>query len=45
MFGEWSPNGEVAIIEDPYYGDLNGFEKNFQQVVQFSEKLLSSLNL
>ncbi|CAG8687338.1 8482_t:CDS:2, partial [Ambispora leptoticha] len=30
LFGEYDPEGD-RYIRDPYYGGLNGFERNFQQ--------------
>ncbi|RUS22258.1 phosphotyrosine protein phosphatase I superfamily [Endogone sp. FLAS-F59071] len=44
LFGEFDPQGE-RIIEDPYYGGLQGFEHNFQQVSRASEGLLHHLGL
>ncbi|KAI8799522.1 phosphotyrosine protein phosphatase I superfamily [Cladochytrium replicatum] len=42
LFGEFDPNGE-RIIADPYYGGINGFEHNFQQVTRCSEGFLKHL--
>ncbi|RHZ79322.1 hypothetical protein Glove_149g150 [Diversispora epigaea] len=44
LFGEYDPLG-VKIIEDPYYGGMDDFEKNFQQVTRCSEAFLQSLEL
>ncbi|CAI2175118.1 497_t:CDS:2 [Funneliformis geosporum] len=44
LFGEYDPQGEI-LIQDPYYGGINGFEKNFQQVTRCSESFIESLNL
>ncbi|CAB4394293.1 uncharacterized protein OCT59_010960 [Rhizophagus irregularis] len=44
LFGEYDPQGE-HIIRDPYYGGIDGFEKNFQQVTRCSEAFIKSLNL
>lgn len=42
MFGEYDPKGE-KVIEDPYYGGMDGFEKNLQQVIRCSHAFLESL--
>ncbi|KAJ3413064.1 DEAD-box ATP-dependent RNA helicase [Chytridiales sp. JEL 0842] len=42
LFGEFDPQGE-RVIEDPYYGGIDGFEHNFQQVVRASVGFLKSL--
>nr|KAJ3418781.1 hypothetical protein HK105_007851 [Polyrhizophydium stewartii] len=44
LFGEFDPNGE-RIIEDPYYGGIDGFEHNFQQVERASRGFLKHLGL
>ncbi|CAG8527970.1 15235_t:CDS:2 [Funneliformis caledonium] len=44
LFGEYDPQGE-RLIQDPYYGGIGGFEKNFQQVTRCSEAFIESLNL
>lgn len=41
MFGEWRTDksfGEVVV--DPYYGGIDGFEVNFQQLCHFSDEFL-----
>ncbi|ODQ78702.1 hypothetical protein BABINDRAFT_38768 [Babjeviella inositovora NRRL Y-12698] len=42
LFGEWNtePGKFSNIVEDPYYGGINGFEHNFEQVSHFSENFL-----
>ncbi|KAJ3357126.1 hypothetical protein HDU83_008633 [Entophlyctis luteolus] len=42
LFGEYDAQGE-RIIEDPYYGGIDGFEHNFQQVSRASYGLLAAL--
>ncbi|KAI9595107.1 protein-tyrosine phosphatase [Syncephalis fuscata] len=42
LFGDYDPNGE-RIIKDPYDGDEDGFENNFQQVLRCSNAFLQSL--
>lgn len=44
LFGEFDPEGD-RIIRDPYYGGINGFERNFQQVSRASEGFLQSLGM
>lgn len=46
LFGDWNTNGKYnKIVDDPYYGGINGFQYNFQQVKYFSEQfLLKELN-
>lgn len=46
LFGEYdSENPENPVIQDPYYGGIDGFETNFQQCVRSSQGLLRSLKL
>lgn len=41
LFGKWRTNEEFGkIVEDPYYGGINGFEVNFNQISHFSEEFL-----
>ncbi|KAI9207793.1 phosphotyrosine protein phosphatase I superfamily [Polychytrium aggregatum] len=42
LFGEYDPEGE-RIIEDPYYGGVDGFEHNFRQVTRASLGFLQHL--
>ncbi|ELR02855.1 hypothetical protein VC83_03067 [Pseudogymnoascus destructans] len=42
LFGEYS-GGKVEQIEDPYYGDDDGFEKAYEQAVRFSTNFLEEL--
>ncbi|CAO3617529.1 unnamed protein product [Cunninghamella blakesleeana] len=44
LFGEFDPQGD-RIIRDPYYGGIDGFDYNFEQVKRSSEGFLKSLNL
>ncbi|KAI8835735.1 phosphotyrosine protein phosphatase I superfamily [Chytridium lagenaria] len=41
LFGQYDPKGE-RIIEDPYYGGVEGFQHNFEQVTRASEGFLTS---
>jgi len=40
LFGEF---GDGAIVEDPYYGSNDGFERNFKQCTEYSVGLLKAL--
>ncbi|CCC67680.1 hypothetical protein NCAS_0A11220 [Naumovozyma castellii] len=41
MFGEWNLDGAYdKVVDDPYYGGVDGFEYNFKQVCNFSENFL-----
>lgn len=41
MFGEWNTDGKYdTIIEDPYYGEVDGFAYNIKQIQYFSEQFL-----
>lgn len=41
MFGEWNTDGKYdTIIEDPYYGGIDGFGYNIKQITYFSEQFL-----
>ncbi|KAJ3114263.1 hypothetical protein HDU96_002344 [Phlyctochytrium bullatum] len=42
LFGDYDPQGE-RIIKDPYYGGMDGFERNFAQVQRASEGFLKIL--
>lgn len=41
LFGEWRKDERFqVIVDDPYYGGINGFETNFQQICHFSREFL-----
>ncbi|KAK5778507.1 tyrosine protein phosphatase LTP1 PWA37_000236 [Arxiozyma heterogenica] len=41
LFGHWNTDGKYnKIVDDPYYGGIEGFEYNFNQVKYFSEEFL-----
>lgn len=44
LFGNWNnSNGKFdAIVDDPYYGGVDGFEHNFRQITHFSESFINS---
>ncbi|EDO18307.1 hypothetical protein Kpol_1039p58 [Vanderwaltozyma polyspora DSM 70294] len=42
LFGDWNTSGKFnKIVDDPYYGGIDGFEYNFKQVSYFSEEFLN----
>eukprot|EP01118_Nematostelium_gracile_P007955 TRINITY_DN260_c0_g1_i4.p1 TRINITY_DN260_c0_g1~~TRINITY_DN260_c0_g1_i4.p1 ORF type:complete len:181 (-),score=39.93 TRINITY_DN260_c0_g1_i4:89-556(-) len=43
LLGSYDPKG-MLIIEDPYYGGMDGFEVNFQQVTRSCLELLKEAN-
>lgn len=40
LFGEYSGSGKAEIINDPYYGGRQGFEKAYEQATRFSTNFL-----
>lgn len=44
LFGNWNKSdGKFGtIVDDPYYGGVDGFEHNFRQLTHFSESFLES---
>ncbi|PVU88289.1 hypothetical protein BB561_005930 [Smittium simulii] len=42
LLGDFDPKGD-RIIQDPYYGNEDGFEYNFQQCMRSSQKLLDHI--
>ncbi|EMG49815.1 Phosphotyrosine protein phosphatase, partial [Candida maltosa Xu316] len=42
LFGEWNTEGSgfKTIVDDPYYGGIDGFEYNYQQICHFTEEFL-----
>ena len=43
LFGEYSGTGKTEIVQDPYYGALDGFEKAYQQCTRFSKNFLKEI--
>ncbi|OBT99757.1 hypothetical protein VE01_02238 [Pseudogymnoascus verrucosus] len=43
LFGEYSGNGKVEQVEDPYYGGEEGFEVAYEQAVRFGTNFLEEL--
>ncbi|CAL9736615.1 low molecular weight phosphotyrosine protein phosphatase [Monosporozyma servazzii] len=43
LFGHWNTDGKYnKIVDDPYYGGIDGFQYNFNQVKYFSEEFLKT---
>lgn len=41
LFGHWREDQQYSrIVEDPYYGGRDGFERNFSQIKHFTEQFL-----
>ncbi|KAL2819318.1 phosphotyrosine protein phosphatase I superfamily [Aspergillus cavernicola] len=47
LFGDYGPGGALhenvgggEVVQDPYYGGVNGFEEVYQQVVRFSKNFI-----
>lgn len=43
LFGEYSGTGKVEVVNDPYYGGQDGFEKAYEQAVRFSRNFLGDV--
>jgi low molecular weight phosphotyrosine protein phosphatase len=44
LFGEWSgKEGKPEVVNDPYYGGRDGFEKAFEQCSRFSKNFLKEV--
>ncbi|KAL4781486.1 phosphotyrosine protein phosphatase I superfamily [Aspergillus varians] len=50
LFGDYGPGGTLherigggEVVQDPYYGGVNGFEEVYQQAVRFSKNFLDYL--
>lgn len=41
IFGDWRTDEQFGkVVIDPYYGGIDGFETNFQQLCHFSDEFL-----
>lgn len=41
LFGKWGNDPQFKkIVDDPYYGGIDGFQTNFNQLCHFSERFL-----
>ncbi|KFH46211.1 Low molecular weight phosphotyrosine protein phosphatase-like protein [Hapsidospora chrysogenum ATCC 11550] len=44
LFGEWSGReGKAEVVNDPYYGGKDGFDKAFEQCSRFSRNFLKEV--
>ncbi|KKA26884.1 hypothetical protein TD95_003260 [Thielaviopsis punctulata] len=43
LYGEFSGTGKTEVVEDPYYGGREGFEKAYRQCLRFGENFLEKL--
>ena len=41
LFGHWKTSDEFkTIVDDPYYGGIDGFEYNYKQICHFTDEFL-----
>ncbi|KAF3762932.1 phosphotyrosine protein phosphatases I [Cryphonectria parasitica EP155] len=40
LFGEFSGTGKAEIVQDPWYGGIDGFETTYQQCIRFTRNFL-----
>jgi low molecular weight phosphotyrosine protein phosphatase len=43
LFGEYSGTGKNEVVQDPYYGGKDGFEKAYQQCLRYSKNFLKDV--
>ncbi|KAG5936760.1 hypothetical protein E4U53_000153 [Claviceps sorghi] len=43
LFGEFSGTGKAEVVNDPYYGGRDGFEKAFEQCSRFAANFLKEV--
>ncbi|GJN67920.1 hypothetical protein PLIIFM63780_001907 [Purpureocillium lilacinum] len=43
LFGEFSGKGKAEVVNDPYYGGRDGFEKAFEQCSRFAKNFLNEV--
>lgn len=43
LFGEYAGDKHAEEVQDPYYGDRNGFEVAYDQCVRFSKNFLKDV--
>ncbi|KAG5994076.1 hypothetical protein E4U52_001439 [Claviceps spartinae] len=43
LFGEFSGTGEAEVVNDPYYGGRDGFEKAYEQCNRFAKNFLKDV--
>lgn len=40
LFGEYSGTGKAEVVQDPWYGPLDGFETTYNQCLRFTQNFL-----
>ncbi|ROV88035.1 hypothetical protein VPNG_10353 [Cytospora leucostoma] len=40
LFGEYSGEGKAEVVQDPWYGAVDGFERTYKQCLRFSKNFL-----
>lgn len=43
LFGEYAGTGKSEVVQDPYYGGNDGFERAYQQCLRFSKNFLKDV--
>jgi low molecular weight phosphotyrosine protein phosphatase len=43
LYGEFSGKNKPEIVNDPYYGGVDGFTKAFEQCSRFAENFLNEV--
>jgi low molecular weight phosphotyrosine protein phosphatase len=43
LFGSYSGSSKSEIVDDPYYGGQDGFEKAYEQCTRFSRNFLKEV--
>lgn len=43
LFGQFSGGKRIEIVNDPYYGGRDGFEKAFEQCSRYSKNFLKEV--
>jgi low molecular weight phosphotyrosine protein phosphatase len=43
LFGEYSGTGKTEIVNDPYYGALDGFAVAYEQTTRFTKNFLKEV--
>lgn len=43
LFGEYSGTGKAEVVQDPWYGPLDGFETTYKQCLRFTQNFLKEV--
>lgn len=43
LFGEYSGTGKAEVVQDPWYGPLDGFETTYNQCLRFTKNFLKEV--